>query len=162
MHLETALGCHGILREGDKGGKGRNQGHLGIKSLGKWMDERIKGSGFIYAGGWSVQLSGLAQCPVTTVSSVFSLNSISNSSSGGGTPQLVCMCVGGPDVSSWAGTRGPVCPGASSWGDLSETGQVPATSLDQGQSLCVPGVAPGASTGEPVRASRAQATPARE
>ncbi|RMC11969.1 hypothetical protein DUI87_11102 [Hirundo rustica rustica] len=50
----------------------------------------------------------------------------------------------------------------TSWGGLSERGQVPATSLDQGQSLCVPGVAPGASMGEPVRASRGQARPASE
>lgn len=66
------------------------------------MDEGIKQSGFIYAGGWSAHLSGLAQWSVTTVCPVFSLNSISNPFPGWGTPQLVCMCVGGPEISSWA------------------------------------------------------------
>lgn len=122
------------------------------------MDEGIKGSGFIHAGGWSLHLSGLAQCPVTTVCLVFSFNSISNSSPGWGTPQLVCMCVGGPDVSSWARTRGSVCPGASSWGTLSERGHQPGP----GSEPVCPWWHLEPSTGEPVRASRCRARPAGE
>ncbi|XP_010074787.1 PREDICTED: OX-2 membrane glycoprotein-like, partial [Pterocles gutturalis] len=54
--------------------------------------------------------------------------------------------VWGPGARSWARTTGQqacVCPSASDWGDPSERSQVPATSMAQGQSPCVPGVGAG-------------------
>lgn len=103
------------LGEKPKAGKGRDLGGSGGTRMGKQKDKGTKGH--VWRGCWSVCLCGCTMHLISTVCTVFSLNSISNAFPGWEvctSVQITCECTCACVHACWE--RMPSLAAAWTWG----------------------------------------------